>query len=69
MNIKAILTFLDHVFYFFMENDFFKPTHPTKVWRIPYFFLKASLIEIYVIRKDIFGFPCHKWERENIPAF
>ena len=27
-----------------MENDFFKPTHPTKVWKIPYFFLKASLI-------------------------
>ena len=30
-----------------MENDFFKPTHPTKVWKIPYFFyflfLKASL--------------------------
>ena len=24
--------FLDHVFYFFMENDFFKSTHPTKVW-------------------------------------
>ena len=26
-----------------VENDFFKPTHPTKVWKIPYFFLKASL--------------------------
>ena len=41
-----------------MENDFFKPTHPTKVWKIPYFFfffLKPSLIENhsceYLIKK------------------
>ena len=28
---------------FFVENDFFKPTHPTEVWKIPHFFLKPSL--------------------------
>ena len=22
-----------------MENDFFKPTQPKKVWKIPYFFI------------------------------
>ena len=25
--------------FFFVENDFFKPTHTTKVWKIPYFFI------------------------------
>ena len=30
-------------FFFFAENDFFKPTHPTKVRKIPHFFLKPSL--------------------------
>ena len=24
--------------FFFSENDFFKPTHPAKVWKIPHFF-------------------------------
>ena len=24
------------IFFFFAENDFLKPTHPTKVWKIPY---------------------------------
>ena len=45
MNIQAILGIFRpcFLFLFFMENDFFKPTHPTKVWKIPYFFLKASL--------------------------
>ena len=26
--------------FFFAENDFFKPTHPTKVWKIQYFFFE-----------------------------
>ena len=29
------------LFLFFMENDFSKPTHPTKVWKIPYFFFEG----------------------------
>ena len=29
----------------FMENDFFKPTHPTKVWKIPYFFIFDALVQ------------------------
>ena len=42
MNIWAILGIFRPCFLFlsFMENDFFKPTHPTKVWKIPYFFFE-----------------------------
>ena len=40
MNIYAILGIFRpcFLFLFFMENDFFKPTHPTKVWKIHTFF-------------------------------
>ena len=31
------------IYFFFAENDFFKPTHPTKVQKILHFFLKPSL--------------------------
>ena len=31
-----------------MENDFFKPTNPTQVWKIPYFFWNIPLAETYV---------------------
>ena len=35
-----------------MENDFFKPTHPTKVWKIPYFFFfKPSVREAFKNKK------------------
>ena len=37
MNNKAILGIFRPSF--FMENEFFKPTHPTKVQKIPYFFV------------------------------
>ena len=43
MNIQVILCILTP--YFFAENDFFKPTHPTKVRKIPHFFLKPSLTD------------------------
>ena len=43
MNISEILGIFRpyFLFLFFMENDFFKPTHPTKVWKIPYFFFEG----------------------------
>ena len=31
--------------FIFLENNFFKPTHSNRVWKIPYFFFKASLRE------------------------
>ena len=34
-----------------MENDFFKPTHPTKVWKIPYFFFEPFPKIIYFATK------------------
>ena len=35
------------LFFIFMENDFFKPTHPTKVWKIHTFLiLKPSLSSV-----------------------
>ena len=37
MNIQEILCIL-RPYFFFAENDFFKPTHPTKVLKIPHFF-------------------------------
>ena len=36
-------------FFIFMENDFSKPSNPTKVWKIPYLFLKASLKETFYL--------------------
>ena len=39
MNFKAILgIFWPSFYYFYMENDIFKPTHQPKVWKIPYLF-------------------------------
>ena len=38
--------------YFFVENDFFKPTHPTKVRKIPHFFFKPSLREGFKKKKN-----------------
>ena len=40
--------------YFFVENDFFKPTHPRKVWKIPHFFLKPSIIHYELSEYQIF---------------
>ena len=51
MNIKAIFDIFRPCFlFFFMEDDFFKPTHPTKVWKNPYYFLtfKASLNQNFI---------------------
>ena len=45
-----------------MENDFFKPTQPTKVWKIPYFFLNPSLYK-KKIKMDIC--PCLTTYVEN----
>ena len=30
---------------FFMENDFFKPTHLTKVWKIPNYLYTSNLLQ------------------------
>ena len=40
MNIQVILCIL-RPYFFFAENDFFKPTHPTKVRKIPHFFFET----------------------------
>ena len=35
-----------------MENDFFKPTHPTKVWKILYFFLTLPLFYSFFLKSS-----------------
>ena len=32
-----------------MENDYFKPTHPTKVWKIPYFFFEGFPKTLFIL--------------------
>ena len=44
-----------------MENDFLKPTHPTKVLKIPYFFFEGfpklviKILDIYWFHYEMFG--------------
>ena len=44
-------------FIFFAENDFFKPTHPTKVRKIPHFFFFETFP--YSISKFLFHTVCY----------
>ena len=48
MNIKAIFGHFYtkfFIFFIFMENDFFKPTHLTKVWKIPNYLYTSNLLQ------------------------